>query len=314
MPKSPEEYAHIEWLGYVQPVGLVVSIPAMLEAQCYINRNIMSEHARFLSCLLRDKFDEVIPQLRSLTEFIHNVLGWEADDLQAVPKKGALTGTMASLEVVLPQYHETLRPTHAVPVFNPTEGQPRWMMLVQELEHGTELDEPNAADSAKHWNAAPQAKFERLLRETNVPIGLLVGYESYREVESTETSYRHVIRLVYAPRGETSGHMTFNVAEMATVAGRPLFAAMHMLLREDRLFSVEENQRLPAILANSRKYQNTVSTKLAEQVLAALYELMRGFQAADDVRKGDLLREILANDPINPTRNYQELGKHLCNL
>ena len=52
------------------------------------------------------------------------------------------------------------------------------------------------------------------------------------------------------------------------------------------MFSLGDNQRLPAILENSRKYQNTVSTKLAEQVLAALYELMRGFQAANDVSEG----------------------------
>ncbi len=32
-------------------------------------------------------------------------------------------------------------------------------------------------------------------------------------------------------------------------------------------------------------------------MLAALYELMRGFQAANDVRNGDLLRDVLADDP-----------------
>jgi N-6 DNA Methylase len=40
-----------------------------------------------------------------------------------------------------------------------------------------------------------------------------------------------------------------------------------------------------------------VSTQLAEQVLAALYELLRGFQAADYHRHGELLREILAKNP-----------------
>lgn len=108
---------------------------------------------------------------------------------------------------------------------------------------------------------------------------------------------RKQLRLVYAPKGESSGYATFNVQEMMQVAGRPMFAALHMLLCADRMFSLGDNQRLPAILHNSRKYQNTVSTKLAEQVLAALYELMRGFQAANDVRNGDLLREVLANDP-----------------
>ena len=81
------------------------------------------------------------------------------------------------------------------------------------------------------------------------------------------------------------------------VAGRPMFSALHMLLCSDRLFALGDNLRLPAILKNSRKYQNTVSTALAEQLLAALYELMRGFQAANDARKGELLKDVLENDP-----------------
>ena len=64
---------------------------------------------------------------------------------------------------------------------------------------------------------------------------------------------------------------------MTEVAGRPIFAALPMLLGAERLFTLPDRQRLPAILAESRKYQNLVSTKLAEQVLAALYELLRGF-------------------------------------
>ena len=76
-----------------------------------------------------------------------------------------------------------------------------------------------------------------------------------------------------------------------------MFAAMHMLLSADRMLTLGDNQRLPAILENSRKYQNTVSTKLAEQVLEALYELIRGFQAANDDRKGELLKQILEEDP-----------------
>ena len=57
------------------------------------------------------------------------------------------------------------------------------------------------------------------------------------------------------------------------------------------------SERLPAILENSRKYQNVVSTQLAEQVLEALYELLRGFQAADDQAQGELLHDVLAEEP-----------------
>jgi len=283
MAKAPEELAHLEWLGYVQPVGLVVSVPALLEAQCYVNKNIGGEHARFLDCLPRDNKDEIVPEITDFAAFARQSLEWEPEDLKEIPQRVPLPDELSSLEVILPQYHETLRPTHAVPVFKPKQGDVPWQMLIQVLPAGTGFDEPSEADSSRHWHAAPQLKFERLLRETQVPIGLLCNGRQ--------------LRLVYAPRGESSGHATFNVAEMVQVAGRPMFAALHMLLSADRMFTLPDNQRLPAILENSRKYQNTVSTKLAEQVLAALYELMRGFQAANDVRRGELLREVLANDP-----------------
>jgi hypothetical protein len=105
------------------------------------------------------------------------------------------------------------------------------------------------------------------------------------------------LRLVHAPRGENSGYVIFSIAEMAQVAGRSIFAALHMLLCAERLFSLPEPQRLPAILSESRKYQNTVSTQLSEEVLAALFELLRGFQAANDARHGELLRQALAENP-----------------
>lgn len=283
MPRSPEEYAHSEWIGYVQPVGLVVSVPAMLDAQCYVNKNISGEHKRFLDCLQRDKNDEIIPEITDFPAFAQKCLEWEAEDLKEIPQNVRLPDESLSLEVILPQYHETLRPTHAVPVFKPQDDESPWQMLIQVLPTDADFDEPSESDSSRHWHAAPQLKFERLLRETQVPIGLLCNGRQ--------------LRLVYAPRGESSGHATFNVGEMVQVAGRPMFAALHMLLSADRMFTLGENQRLPAILANSRKYQNTVSTKLAEQVLAALYELMRGFQSANDVRKGELLRDVLASDP-----------------
>jgi hypothetical protein len=292
MPKSPEEYAHLEWLGYVQPIGLIVSVPAMLEAQCYINKNIIGEHARFLECLPRDKNDEIVPEITDFAAFAQKCLEWEAGDIVELLDASCQLSVREDLTIALPQYNEVLRPTHVVLNFQPDQEREtnnqqltsnNYLMLIQQLPTGRDFDEPSEADSSSHWHAAPQLKFERLLRESQVPIGLLSNCRQ--------------LRLVYAPRGESSGHATFNVDEMVQVAGRPMFAALHMLLSADRMFTLGEKQRLPAILANSRKYQNTVSTKLSEQVLAALYELMRGFQSANDVRKGELLREVLASDP-----------------
>ncbi|HEX8200164.1 MAG TPA: hypothetical protein VF590_06725 [Isosphaeraceae bacterium] len=163
-----------------------------------------------------------------------------------------------------------------------TSGTRRWLMLIRVVPTGTALDDASAIDDQR-WQASPGARFERLLRETQVPIGLLANGTH--------------LRLVYAPRGETSGHLTFPVHAMTEVAGRPIFAALHLLLSAERLFTLPDKPRLPALLAESRKHQNLVSTTLAAQVLAALYELLRGFQAADDARHGDLLRDVLRRDP-----------------
>lgn len=283
MARDPETFAHQEWIGYVQPVGLVVSIPALTAAQSHVNRNIAPDQQKLLGCLPHDAHDEPIPEIQDFPKFTQEVLGWEPADLVPVNDGDPQT---CPLIVALPEYNDTLRPTYAVKEVDPKEGQSPWLMLVQLIPTGADFDKIAVADE-RQWQATPQHRFERLLRETEVPTGLLANGTH--------------LRLVYAPRGETSGYATFPVAHMAQVAGRPIFAALHMLLCAERVFgfglAYPDKQRLSGILADSRKYQNVVSTKLAEQVLAALYELVRGFQAADDQRHGELLREVLADDP-----------------
>jgi hypothetical protein len=283
MAHAPELEAHLEWLGYLQPVGLVVSAPALVAGQAFVDRNIVPVQQR-LTGLLREEVPpgggESEPVVRDLPAVLREVFGWEPGDLLGGPGAAPVP---AELEVALPDYHETLRPTYAVPEFSrEPNGKPAWLLLIEELPPASPLDEVRPA-GGKGWEASPQARFERLLRELQVPTGLLVNGTH--------------LRLVYAPRGETSGHVTFPVRAMTEVAGRPILAALHMLLRAERLFVLPPEQRLPAILAQSRKFQALVSTRLAGQVLAALYELLRGFQAADDQRRGELLRAVLAADP-----------------
>ena len=270
---DPALLDHRRWLGYAQPVGLVVSPPALLDAQVYLNRNVGAEHRAFLAEVREMALPDGLnaPVVTDWPRLFVAQFGWQADDLQPAP---------LSLLVALPEYHDVLRATHAVRAFNPPPGASPWLALMQVCETGTALDAPVATAG---WPASPQARFERLLRETQHPIGLLTnGLE---------------LRLVYAPRGESSGTLAFPVAAMLDSDGRILFAALRMLLAAERWFTLPEAQRLPAILAASRQYQNTVSTQLAAQVLAALYELLRGFQAADAQVNGALLGELARRDP-----------------
>lgn len=284
MATDYELRVHRDWIGLLQPVGLVVSPPALLAAQAFPDKNILKEQ-QVLRALVTPpetkdggKAAAAGPPLSlSFEALATQVLGWKPDKLVGGPNGAALPAT---IELVLPEFDETLRPTCAVPAF-PEDGA-EWMMLIQELANGTPLDEPPAEETRK-WHASPQVRLERLLRETGVPIGIL--------------SNGRFIRLVYAPRGESSGHVTWPVHRLCTALDRDMLSALCMLLGTARLFALPREQRLPHILKESRKYQNVVSTKLADQVLEALNELLRGFQAANEASKGGLLDESVREDP-----------------
>jgi hypothetical protein len=279
MTRDPALEAHKQWVGYVQPVGVVASPPALLAAQAYVDRNIINEHSFLLERIEDMQLKGTATKaMIELSSFLCDVLGWQKDDIVGLDGKPVPD----SLEAPLPEYEEVLRPSFAVREVEPEDGGAEWLMLGQVVDAGADLDAA-PPEAGRGWHASAMSRFERLLRETKVPIGLL-------------TNATH-LRLVYAPPGETSGHVTFEVSQMAEIAGRPIFAAFIMLLGADRLFTLPRTQRLPAILEQSRKFQNEVSTKLADQVLAALYELLRGVQAADAQTNSRLLSEVLREDP-----------------
>ena len=223
MPRDPAILAHQEWLGYVQPTGLVVSIPSLIDASAFLNRNYGPEHHRLLSALPQDSDGSPVPEISDFARFAQDVFGWDSELMLGSPGAEPVP---PELEVNLENYNETLRPTYAL---RSLSGDGKWLLLVEVLPTGTDLDTAYAPHD-RGWQASPQARFERLLRQTGVHIGLLVNGRQ--------------IRLVYAPEKELSGHITFNLGDMVKVAGRPIFAALQMLLGAERLYSVADKERL----------------------------------------------------------------------
>lgn len=273
MSIDPVVREHQEWLGFIQPVGLVVSPAALKNAQARVARNVTNEQ-QILLRHTREVIDEnrnLKRKLNRFADFAKEFWGWENSDLATPPE---------NLSTALQEYGETLRPDLAVPG---VRGESEWQILIQELPPSQTMDQGGQGADERSWQASPQARFERLLRDTGNPIGLLVNPDA--------------IRLVYAPKGETAGHLTFPIDAMCETAGRPIVAALHLLLDAQRLFALPKDQRLPAILQASRKYQNEVSIQLADQVLRALNELCRGFNEANRATGGVLLREMIAEAP-----------------
>lgn len=258
----------LEWLDHVQPVGLVVA-PAVLK-DLILEPTPQSQIDSAEVELLIDA-DPAKPALVDPWALAEAILGWEARMVAGVPGGPALPD---GLSLRLPEYDTTLSPDWAV--VDPSGGEQPWQLLVRVEAPGVDPDQRGALGG---WEATPHQRFERLLRETGVAAGLVI----------TDND----IRLIYAPKGETSGWLAFPIRSLATVGGRPMLGGLKLMLDRGRLFTDAEDRRLSAVLKKSREAQAAVSTALAEQVLGALHELLRGLNAADP----DAIRKLAAEQP-----------------
>ncbi len=313
MPKQdPAITAHLEWLGFVRPTGLVVSASALKHHGAVLNRHDAEGQRRLRACAEDRQINgdtNAQPVLPDFGAFASNVLDWSfspngyaGTDEAPIPPE---------LEVRAPDTGEALRPQFAVRKTanqqarnnadtqandgNPTSA---WQLLVTSTDPTVDFDHVVRAKDGP--DASAHGRMERLLRGTGTPAGLLFNGIS--------------LRLVSAPHGESSGWLDFRVADMVQTAGRPIAAAMRLLLNERRLLAVPREQRLAGLLAESRKFQNEVSERLAEQVLHALYELLRGFQAAHDNSDGKLLETPLKDNPDDIYRGLLTLVLRLVFL
>ncbi|PZR16692.1 MAG: hypothetical protein DI536_05925 [Archangium gephyra] len=271
-----ERRYHEKWLGLAQPIeGLVVSVPVLTDVQC-MNRLPVTTHHQFQNLVT-----EKAPFSRWLTE----ILGYEADDfdttfpddlkLDATEGAQTLTPTRAFKRKAPPPPKPDGVPDDSTPASRAGEN---YGFLVWELPDGLDLDKPETVTGG--WRYDPTHKFERLLRAVRVPIGLLFNGEQ--------------LRLLYAPHGESTGHLTFRFNELVTSQGRELFDAMMMLVHARRLYGVLPEHTLPAILQQSRTRQANVTDELAGQVFEALTILLAGFEAASERDGKQSLDDALA--------------------
>lgn len=269
-----------EWLYHAPPVGLVLG-PNIIREESLIPPPRSAVDNAAVASLLRDS--EEGSALTDLWVFFANILGWEPKYIAGAPGGPELpTGVTVSI----PEHEIALSADWAVRDLGSAEG----FQILVKFHPDQDADQRGALAG---WEATPHQQLERLLRETGVAIGVLVDREH--------------IRIIYAPRGETSGWQTFPVRSLATVAGRPMLAGLSLLLGHARLFTEPENLRLPKLLARSREAQNKVSAELAEQVLGALHELLRAFHAADPERIERLVTS-------NPHHLYEGLLTTLMRL
>lgn len=269
----------MEWLDHVRPVGLVVAPVLLKELGLTPIRQTQLDSAAVAAHVGDDDRRQTLVDAWG---FVRDVLGWEAAYVAGSPGGPPLP----DIEVALPEHVTTLSPTWAIKELG-AAGQ-TWQLLVRIEQTGVDPDAPTTLGG---WEASAHQRFERLLRETGVPAGVLMSERTERK--DGEHRFRPELRLVYAPKGETSGYVTFPLRDLRTVAGRSMLGGLKLLLDSVRLFADASDRRLPALLEKSREAQAAVSTTLAEQVLGALHELLRGIDAAAP----ELVRELARERP-----------------
>jgi hypothetical protein len=277
--------AHKRWLGYLQPDGLVVSAAALVDKGHYYQEAQRQRQIELIDHLITSQHYEEetgIVEVTDFKTFAIDFLQWPAQEwVDAADLSDAC-------HLLLKESAEVLAPSAALQLPRSqreqlAQDQSSYQLVLFPSGHPAgDFDTPYETQ-ANTWETTATRRLERLLRETGIPIGLLFS--------------KTALRLVYAPKGENAGHLTFRYADMLSTMGRPILGALDLLLGRPLLFLGDARNQLPALLQHSRAMQASVSSALAEQVLESLYELVRGFQAADARVHGDLLRGPMARDP-----------------
>ena len=171
--------AHLEWLGFVQPTGLVVSAPALVKAGAILDRSDVQGQSALRECAVEQPGVEEEPGLHipDFETFARQVLGWSFS-----PK--FYVGTEESpmpeeLEVALPEYGETLRADYAV-----REPMPEGSLL----GNSSRVLEPGRyrpPDTGRGPSGGSEhGRMERLLRRRGVLAGLIFNGETVRLISA----------------------------------------------------------------------------------------------------------------------------------
>ena len=189
---------HKNWINLLQPEGLVFAPKALLNADCIIPQSSKSEQDDFLD------FFEGCSEETDKNKVIELIFNEYLDYSESEFSKSN------SFNYYLKEYDEYLGADYELKFKENTKA------LVKVVDG--DFDRKNKK-SPNGWETTEQIRFERLIRECQQEVGIMFNGEE--------------IRLIFAPRGETSGFITFPITLMTSIDGRDTLYAFKNLLESE---------------------------------------------------------------------------------
>jgi hypothetical protein len=115
MAQDPQLLKHKEWLGLLQPVGLVVSPPALIKAQAVVNTAVIDLQQTLQDLIITEEGKNPYFQF---TDLMTEILGWELTDLDNSEE------ILEQYELNLIDYGEIIKPSYIVPDPNSDRAAP----------------------------------------------------------------------------------------------------------------------------------------------------------------------------------------------
>jgi hypothetical protein len=302
---SLEAYFHQQWLDMLAPHdGLLVAVAALEDVQAMQRQPLELRHRvdAHLSvsaaagvgtagnATANSAGGPSAPgsprSILDLRAFLLDILGYS--DRYLAPFAALEEPARAALTMHVAEGGQIITPTYVLRE-SPTAAPTALLWDLPTAADGIALALDKAETITGNWHYPPAAKFDRLLRHTGVPLGILTN--------------RTHIRLIYAPAGESSGSLTFRVADLADTLGRPLLDGFCILLSARAMFERARGSCTIDVVRASRKYQSQVTNDLADQVFDALGILLNGFE---DAATRDGANNYLARADLSATTAASE--------
>ena len=96
---DPNTRAHLEWLGFIQPNGLVVSAPALVKAGAILNRQDTEGQRRLVGCIR----ERVLERVAATSKSSLRVLGWGFSGMPCIPRLPRVRGLRPRLGLFVPR-------------------------------------------------------------------------------------------------------------------------------------------------------------------------------------------------------------------